>query len=60
MKFTPLYRVTYENYTPQYFFSREVAEEFRKAKLGDFGKVDITYWYDHSRAVDKVEQTKGW
>ena len=60
MKFTPLYRVTYENYTPQYFFSREIAEDFRKAKLGDLGLVDITYWYDHSRAVDKVEQNRGW
>ena len=60
MKLVPLYRVTYENHKPQYFFSREVAEEFRKAKLGDFGLVDITYWYGHAQATAKVEQNGGW
>ena len=60
MKFTPLYRVTYKNHKPQYFFSREVAEDFRKAKLGDLGLVDITYWYDHAQAVAQVEQNGGW
>lgn len=60
MKLTPLYRVTYENHKPQYFFLREIAEDFRKAKLGELGTVDITYWYDHSRAVAKVEQNGEW
>lgn len=53
MKLVPLYRVTYEDHKPQYFFLREMAEDFRKAKLGDFGKVDITYWYDHAKSNRK-------
>ena len=60
MRFTPLYRVTYENYKPQYFFNREVAEDFRKQSLGDLGNVDITYWYSYADAVAKVEQNGGW
>ena len=61
MRFTPLYRVSYENHTPQYFFSRDVAEDFRKAKLGDkLGLVDIVYCRTHADAVAKVERNGRW
>jgi len=57
MRLIPLYRVHKENHNSMYFFTRTQAIEFAKAKDAE---VDITYWYNHDKALAKVEQNGVW
>ena len=57
MRLFPLYRVHKENHNDMFFFTRTQAEEFAHAKDAE---VDTFYFYDHEKALVKVEQNGVW
>lgn len=57
MKFSALYRVSKDFCNPQYFFERNLAEQFAKENEAT---VDILYFYDEAKRIAKYHSMKPW
>lgn len=57
MTLLTLYRVRKDYHNEQYFYSRDLAEDFAKEMNAD---VDILYFYNEEQRVKKYNSMKEW
>ena len=57
MKMLTLYRVTKDFHNEQYFYSRDLAEDFANEVNAD---VDILYFYNEEQRTRKYNTMKKW